>query len=637
MGLVSYLQNLEPFNQIPEALFEEISASATIKTYLPRTFIFQQNDYPTGYLYVVKEGLVEITVITPGGTDMVVDYRKEGSFLGGTPIFTEEPYTGGARTVKTTQCYLIPQEVLRRAARDCPGIREYFTRLVLSRLRQLYLEIVSDHHRMALTHVEAYPFKKRLSEVMITPAETCLGEDGVRVVARRMAEKRIGSLPVVDEQNRLSGIITENDLVTKVLAPEGGDPDALCARDIMTAETFTLPPSTFMYEAMSFMIGHRIKHLPVVDAEELVGIVSLRDLMRYRSHKAMILVGSIRDETTIAGLADIHKEAVGVARSLLSETRSAPEVMEILSYIHHSIIRRTFEICLEQTKAEGRQLPDIRFAFIIMGSGGRREMLLRPDQDHGFVFENVPDARLGEIDAFYGPLSDRLVEALAEVGYPLCRGRVMANNPQWRGRLCDWYSRIRGWVNDPEPQAVRYSSIFFDFVTLTGDPSLAHDLRHIVTDQIRQFQGFLYHMMSLDLRYKVPVGLFGRFLVEKDGERKGELSLKQGGSIYLVDCIRMFALEKEIQSVTTLDRLKELVQLNVFAPETAEHVRAAFEALSFLRLRNEVNLIEQGKKPSHYIDPYSLSPNEQDLLRESFHAVAKLQDAAKRHFSKAPF
>ena len=144
-------------------------------------------------------------------------------------------------------------------------------------------------------------------------------------------------------------------------------------------------------------------------------------------------------------------------------------------------------------------------------------------------------------------------------------------------------------------------------------------------------------MMSLDLRYKVPVGLLGRFILDKEGEHKGELSLKQGGTVYIVDCIRMFALEKEVQAVTTLERLKNLEQMNVFAPETAEHIRAAFEALSFLRLRQEISLIDQGNEPSHFLDPYSLSRNEQDLLRESFNAVTKLQDATKRHFSRTPF
>ena len=637
MSLIHHLRETEPFNTLPEALFQELSAAAVVSTFPAGVFIFQQNDAPTGYLYLIKEGLVEITVLTPGGIDMVVDYRKEGQFFGGTPIFTGEPYTGGARTLKPTSCYLIPQEILRRLQRDYPQVGGYFTRVVLSRVRDLYSDIVRNHGQKALTQMEAYPFKKRLSEIMVSPVECCPPHESAQQVARQLTEKKIGSVLVTDEDRKILGIITGKDLVTKVIAPENVDPRQITAREIMHPHPYGMGPETYMYEAMAYMTGHRLKHLPVVDHGEPVGIVSLRDLLRYRSQKAMLLLGNIREEGSIEGLAAIRREIVTVARTLLSETRSTPEVMEILSYIHHGIIKRVFDLCLAEMAAEGHQPPQVRYCFLIMGSGGRREMLLSPDQDNGFIFENVPDARMAEIDAFFIPLAEKVVTALHRVGYPLCSGNVMANNPLWRGRLQDWQARIRDWVNDPEPQKVRYSSIFFDFAPLAGDPGLAQSLREVVNREIREFQAFLYHMMALDLRYKVPVGLLGRFLVEKSGPHKGELSVKQGGSIYIVDCIRMFALEKELHEITTLDRLKALVERNVFSAETAEHIRAAFEALIFLRLRNEIAQIEAGGEPGHFLDPATLTRNEQDLLRESFHAVSKLQDATKRHFARTPF
>jgi CBS domain-containing protein len=144
-------------------------------------------------------------------------------------------------------------------------------------------------------------------------------------------------------------------------------------------------------------------------------------------------------------------------------------------------------------------------------------------------------------------------------------------------------------------------------------------------------------MMTLDLRYKVPLGILGRFQVEKEGDNAGLLSVKYGGCVYIVDCVRMFALERGIQAISTLERLQALVAENVFATETAEHIRAAFEALIFLRLRHEIGLLEAGQIPSHFLDPHALSKTEQDLLRESFQAVSKLQDATKRHFSRTPF
>ena len=637
MPLIKHLQETEPFSQLPESVFAELREAAIEKKYPANFDIFQQNNPPTGSLYVIKEGLVAITLISPGGIDMVVDYRQEGQFFGGTPIFTGEPYAGGARTVKPTVCYLIPAELLHKLQKDNPQISKFFTSAVLSRVRKLYSEIVSEHSGSALTQMEAYPFKKRLSEIMTSTVVTCTPDAPVVKVARQLTEHGISFLVVTNPEKEPVGLIAGSDLVAKVLAPENVDARAMKARDVMRVGPLTMPPETYMFEAMAFMTKHSLNYLPVVDRNQLVGVVTPRDLMRYRSQKALMLLGNIREEESIKGLALIHREIVRVARALLSETRSTPEVMEILSHIHHAIIRRTYQICLSEMAAEGMTPPDIRHCFLIMGSAGRKEMLLYPDQDNGFIFEDFPDHRQAEVDAFFVPFSEKLNQALARAGYPLCDGEVMARNREWRGRLVDWQERLNSWLLDPEPTHVRNSSIFFDFLPLMGDVELAHELRDMVARGIATHQGFLYHMMTLDLRYKVPLGLLGRFQVEKEGDHAGLLSVKYGGCVYIVDCVRMFALERGVQAISTMERLQALVAENVFATETAEHIRAAFEALIFLRLRHEIALIEAGQTPSHFLDPRSLSKTEQDLLKESFQAVSKLQDATKRHFSRAPF
>ena len=630
MSTIKTLKDAEPFNRLPEGVFVRLNQATSCKTFPAHTNFFNQHDPPTGYLYIVKSGLVEIVTLTPGGGEMVVDHRAEGSFFGGTPVFTGGDYTAGARTVKKSEVYLVPAEQLVAAAKDYPYITEYFTRAICSRMRTLYTEMVSSHTQKAMVQMESYPFQKRLADIMSEPVGACAPNTPIKEVARRMAARGIGAVLVCNENRQPVGIISERDLVTKVLARESFDIEAATAADIMTPEPYTMTPETYMYEATSFMMAHKISQMPVLDKGEVVGVVTMQDLMRYRSQKSMLLISNIREAKTIDELKTIKGKLVKVARALLSEMRSHSETMEILSYIHHGIQRRAYEIVLDEMKLEGLSPPAIRHCFLIMGSGGRKEMLLGPDQDNGFIFENFPDERLQEVHAFFVPFADRLVDALERIGYPRCNGKVMANNPLWRGRLKDWYSRIYDWVNAPEPQRVRYSTIFFDFMPLIGDASLCQDLRDIVNQQIKKFPLFLYHMMELDFQHKVPLGLLGRFTLDK--EQKGLLSIKQTGSIFIVDCVRMFMLEKQIHATTTIERIDRLVKLNIFNHDTAEHLKAAFEAFTYLRLRNEIALVERGKPPSHYLDPYALSKNEQELLREAFRAASKLQDSAKHHF-----
>ena len=90
MGLVKTLAETDPFSQLPTEVCAEINRAASIRKFPAQTHIFNQHDPPSGYLYVIKSGIVEIVVLTPGGVEMIVDYRKEGSFFGGTPIFTDQ-------------------------------------------------------------------------------------------------------------------------------------------------------------------------------------------------------------------------------------------------------------------------------------------------------------------------------------------------------------------------------------------------------------------------------------------------------------------------------------------------------------------------------------------------------------------
>ena len=381
-----------------------------------------------------------------------------------------------------------------------------------------------------------------------------------------------------------------------------------------------------------WLLPEELTDLPFLPADQ-----PLIDRLRYRSHRAMRLLDAVRAEQTHDGLAAIRRELLGVANSLLAEGLDTASVMTTLSLVHRGIIQRVFALCLEQRISNGAPPPAVGYCFLILGSGGRGEMLLSPDQDHALLYEDVPDEQLVEAEAFFAPLAGEVVAALQRIGYPACDGQVMADNPQWRGRLGDWRGRIRAWIDNAEPQQIRNSSIFFDFAPLNGDAALAADLRRIVRAEVIDQTGFLYQMMALDLRYKVPLGMLGRFILDKSGEHAGELSLKLGGSIYIVDCIRIFALEKGVEEGSTLGRLSALVECNVFSADTVEHIRAAFEALTFLRLRRELALLASGLPPSHYLDPNTLCKTEQELLREAFQAVSKLQDSTKRYFSRTPF
>ncbi|MGH3273484.1 MAG: CBS domain-containing protein [Streptosporangiaceae bacterium] len=115
----------------------------------------------------------------------------------------------------------------------------------------------------------------QVRDVMTPPAVTESRGDSLRAAAARMWRQQTGSL-LVTEDGRLAGIITERDVLRAVAL--GADPDKSSVDDVMTAEVFTVPPDTHLHDAARQMAARWIRHLPVVDGEEILGVVSMRDM-----------------------------------------------------------------------------------------------------------------------------------------------------------------------------------------------------------------------------------------------------------------------------------------------------------------------------------------------------------------------
>ena len=117
----------------------------------------------------------------------------------------------------------------------------------------------------------------RAREIM-TPDPTCVQtSQTIRDAAQLMADKGVGALPICGEDNRLKGMITDRDIVVKVLA-EGKDPRAMTAGELAQGEAVTIGADDSIDEALRTMIDHKVRRLPVIDGKRLVGIISQADI-----------------------------------------------------------------------------------------------------------------------------------------------------------------------------------------------------------------------------------------------------------------------------------------------------------------------------------------------------------------------
>jgi CBS domain-containing protein len=117
----------------------------------------------------------------------------------------------------------------------------------------------------------------KVQEVMSSPAHSCTAETSLAAAAMVMRDYKCGALPVLDEQGRPIGILTDRD-VCMAVARKNRFPAAISVHEVMTPHPLTCSPGTGLTLAIEAMTEHRVRRLPVVDAEgRLVGIVSLSD------------------------------------------------------------------------------------------------------------------------------------------------------------------------------------------------------------------------------------------------------------------------------------------------------------------------------------------------------------------------
>ena len=127
---------------------------------------------------------------------------------------------------------------------------------------------------------------------------SCKPTDSVQHAAGLLAEKRIGALPVMDGES-VAGIFSERDLLY-CIAKEGADVLHRAVGEVMTAPAITIAREADVLKALSMMTRRRIRHLPVVERERMVGFLSIGDLVKFRMDRIEEEAQQMREYITSA-------------------------------------------------------------------------------------------------------------------------------------------------------------------------------------------------------------------------------------------------------------------------------------------------------------------------------------------------
>ena len=116
-------------------------------------------------------------------------------------------------------------------------------------------------------------------EIMTADVTFVRGDEPVREAATKLADAGVGALPICGVDDRLVGMLTDRDIVTKVIAA-GKDPLAVRAGELAQGEAVTVGADDDVAELMRTMVAHKVRRAPVIDGTRVVGVISLADVAR---------------------------------------------------------------------------------------------------------------------------------------------------------------------------------------------------------------------------------------------------------------------------------------------------------------------------------------------------------------------
>ena len=454
---------------------------------------------------------------------------------------------------------------------------------------------------------------------------TCAADDSLTTVAGIMRMRNISSV-VVCSGNAPIGIVTDRDLRNKVVAG-GLDPGSLVVRDIMNAPLITVGEEEFLFEALYRMSKHGIHRVGVVDGNgRLAGIITDSDILRLQTRSPQQLIRDIEEAGSIDDLKSLHLRVEELVIHLVGTGVSTRDLGRLIAHLNDRILVRLI------TLLHATRFTDLteRFAFIVLGSEGRREQTLTTDQDNAIIHaDDLSPPELARLEEF----SRELIDGLIAIGVPPCPGGIMAKNAEWRRSFSNWAEAIDHWLAAPTSENILSGSMLFDLRTLFGDASFEQELKDHVIKRLQIEPMFLRYAAANVLRFRVPVGWFGRFQVEHQGEHRGELDVKKAGIFAITEGVKVLALEAGIVGGGTGERLAALVAAGVFDQARADDLATCFDTLVYFRLRSQVTAIRAGHTPTNFIDLEHFSRTEKGRLKLALEGVRTFQEFLNLRFS----
>jgi len=630
-----------PFSMLPDSAVAALAADSVVRVLAAGEKVWAQGDKPGEELLFLARGRVEYVWKVEDRSELV-DVRDVGDILGLTALLKNEPFRVTAQVVEDSLFYALSWVAMRELLETHDEARDYARRHLFwatrvgdsvalpepteSRVAGRAKNILQAHLDGA-RRIEPRPPGRLL---------TCAPTDSLQSSAERMTAGRVPSILVVDSQQRPVGIVTANMLMQKVVVEGMAKTDPVSR--IMSAPVVTVAPHSSATAAMLVMLRQRIGQVCITEdgtpATPALDVCSHKDLLAQSGHHPAGLLREIRAAATPARFRELCDEIEEIARSYFGAGVSAAFLGQICAELSDELVHRLLGLATAEMAAAGTPLPDLPWAWLSVGSDGRREQILRTDMDNALVFASAGSPEADEAARLrFLDLAARVVDRLVACGYARCQGGVMATNRSWCKTAAEWIAEIDRVPEAQDSPALLRAVVLYDLRFVSGDKSLAEPLRERIFASVAASESLQGRLAEQIVDTPPPLNFFGNFVVENRGSGAGEFDIKNRAMAPLRDAARLLTLRHRLsRRYSTFGRWDEIRRAVPEHQELATLARDGYDDL--LRLRN-LNGLRRGDS-GRYIKPADLTKLERAQLANVFDVVRMVQDAVGRGFRIPP-
>jgi len=446
----------------------------------------------------------------------------------------------------------------------------------------------------------------------VEPIISCSLNTSIAEVSMLMKRKEKGFM-FVKQNDEIIGFVGYSDIVKRVVASGMSEQEPISA--IISAPVISINQDALLSEVILRFKTDDLSHLLVRNSlSKPIGVINKNILARVQSNSISVLLNEINLCETADALKSKFHETPAIVEALLTGGVYPNNITRLISAIIDGLTKRAIILAFEELGE-----PPCKFAFFTMGSEARREQTLLTDQDNAIIYD---DAFKDEsvVANYFVKLGKKVNHTLDYAGIHLCKGDMMAGNPEWNQPLSKWKTYFTKWINQSDPQSILDASIFFDIRFVYGENQYSTELQKHILNEVEFQAVFLQHMAQGIIDIKLP-----------SITHNSKVDLKKI-LMPVTGFARIYSLKLSDYEANTHMRMKKAASAELITDAARHELQNVYDFLMTLRLKQQVKLLMDGDNPENVINTEDLTEFDFSALKKAASIVADYQTQLKSDY-----